>query len=45
VVFDLPVLVGVKVLAEAEGYQPASKDLAVLQGELSLTLTLAPQEG
>lgn len=45
VVFDLPVLVGVKVLAEAEGYKPASKDLAVLQGEMSLTLTLAPQEG
>ncbi len=44
VVFDLPVLVGVKVLAEAEGYQPASKDLAVLQGEVSLTLTLTPQE-
>jgi hypothetical protein len=45
VVFDLPVLVGVKVLAEAEGYQPASQDLAVLQGEMSLTLTLTPQEG
>jgi hypothetical protein len=45
VVFDLPVLVGVKVLAEAEGYQPASQDLAVLRGEMSLTLTLTPQEG
>ena len=44
VVFDLPVLVGVKVIAEAEGYQPASQDLAVLQGEMSLTLTLTPQE-
>jgi hypothetical protein len=33
------------VLAEAEGYQPAGQDLAVLQGEMSLTLTLTSQEG
>ena len=44
VVFDLSVLVGVKVQAEAEGYQPASKDFPVLQGETSLTLTLIPEE-
>ncbi len=42
VVFDLPVLVGVRVTAEAEGYQPATEDIAVLQGNKSLTLTLTP---
>lgn len=43
VVFDLPVLVGVRVVAVADGYQPASKDFPVLQGETSLTLTLTPE--
>lgn len=43
VVFDLPVLVGAKVVAVAEGYQPISEDVPVLHGEVSLTLTLTPE--
>lgn len=43
VVFDLPVLVGVAIKATAEGYKPASKSMAVLQGSVSVTLTLEPE--